>query len=397
MNNWKKKLFGEIAENFDSKRIPLSKLKRVKGKFPYYGASGVVDYVEKYLFDGEFLLISEDGENLNSRKTPIAFIANGKFWVNNHAHIIKGKFGVSETKYLCYLFQNLDISGFITGAVQPKLSQNSLNSIIINLPPLLTQRRIADILSALDDKIENNRKTSERLEQIAQSIFKRWFVDFDFPDAQGRPYKSSGGKMIENELGLIPEGWKIGTVSDLAKNGEIITGKTPPANIKNRFGDYLQFVTIPDLHQGSYIDKTERKLSKEGALSQNRSIIPPQSIMVSCIATPGLVGIASESCLTNQQINSFIPKRYVFSYFVMKTEKKKIIDFASSGSATPNLNKTQFSKMNIVIPLEHIIKDFQIMFESTFEEILNFKKENQKLIQTRDTLLPKLMSGELEV
>ena len=156
MSERKENFLEDLAEILNHKRVPLSAMERSKkrGAFPYYGASGIIDYVDDYIFDGDHVLISEDGENLKSRQTPIAFIAKGKFWVNNHAHIIKGK-----KKYLnnliVYYFQNLDLNPYLTGAVQPKLNKATLTSIPIYLPKHEDeQKRIAETLSSLDDKID---------------------------------------------------------------------------------------------------------------------------------------------------------------------------------------------------------------------------------------------------
>src|SRR4030067_1301253 len=137
MGEWQEFPLLDLAEIHDQTRVPLSKMEREKrqGSFPYYGASGVIDHVEGYLFDEEYVLVSEDGENLKSRQTPIAFVATGKFWVNNHAHILKGKKRFYN-KLLVYYFMNLDLHPYLTGAVQPKLSQSSLLSIPIFLPEL---------------------------------------------------------------------------------------------------------------------------------------------------------------------------------------------------------------------------------------------------------------------
>lgn len=168
----------DISINYDGKRIPIKESERKKGQYPYYGASGIIDYIDDYLFDGEYLLIAEDGENLKSRKTPIAFIAKGKFWVNNHAHIITGNHKVL-TKYLNYYFQILDISPYLTGAVMPKLTQTNLNNIEVSVPSLDKQKKIVNYLSSIDDKIELNRQINKTLEAMAQAIFKSWFIDFD--------------------------------------------------------------------------------------------------------------------------------------------------------------------------------------------------------------------------
>jgi type I restriction enzyme S subunit len=169
---------GDVAEFHNSKRIPLSKLERSKrqGKYPYYGASGVIDHVDDYLFDGEYVLISEDGENLKTRKTPICFKASGKFWVNNHAHILKG-FLPHHNNWIVYLFANLDLNQDITGAVQPKLSKSSLESITFQIPPIAEQKAIGEVLSSLDDKIDLLHSQNKTLESLAETLFRHHFIE----------------------------------------------------------------------------------------------------------------------------------------------------------------------------------------------------------------------------
>lgn len=140
---WKK--LGEVAENMDYLRKPITSGNRVAGDYPYYGASGIVDYIDNYIFDGDFLLVSEDGANLVARKTPIAFSISGKNWVNNHAHVLKFNTYI-ERKFVEYYLNNLDISEYVSGAAQPKLNQNNLNRIPIPIPPLSVQSRIVEIL-----------------------------------------------------------------------------------------------------------------------------------------------------------------------------------------------------------------------------------------------------------
>ena len=140
---------GELTENFDAIRIPVKETERRSGPYPYFGASGVVDYVDNFLFDGEYLLIAEDGENLRTRTTPIALMANGKFWVNNHAHIVRGN-SKADTRFLKYVLSVLDISGYLTGSTMPKLTQGNMNRIEVLTPPLPEQRAIAHVLGTLD-------------------------------------------------------------------------------------------------------------------------------------------------------------------------------------------------------------------------------------------------------
>ena len=154
----------EVTINFDKKRVPLSGTQREKrhGKYRYYGAQGVIDYIDDYIFDGVYLLIAEDGENLKSKKQNIAQIVEGKFWVNNHAHIVQGN-ELCDTRYLCYILNNTDLSGYITGSAQPKLSQKSLNAVTLSLPNIKEQRKIVSLLHIFDRKIELNKAINDNL------------------------------------------------------------------------------------------------------------------------------------------------------------------------------------------------------------------------------------------
>ena len=156
--------FDEVSNNYDKKRVPLSSAQRAKrqGNYRYYGAQGVIDYIDDYIFDGTFMLIAEDGENLKSKKQNIAKVVNGQFWVNNHAHIVTGN-DLCDTRYLCYLINCMDLSGYVTGSAQPKLSQANLNAVKLLLPQIEVQKKIVDYLSKIDDKIEVNTQINKNL------------------------------------------------------------------------------------------------------------------------------------------------------------------------------------------------------------------------------------------
>ena len=160
----KKCRFDEVTINFNKKRIALSSAQREKrqGMFRYYGAQGVIDHVDDYIFEGTYLLIAEDGENLKSKKQNIAQVVDGQFWVNNHAHIVQGN-EQCDTRFLCYLINSMDLSGYVTGSAQPKLSQANLNAVTLSLPTLAEQKRIVEYLYMLDQKIDVNRQINDNL------------------------------------------------------------------------------------------------------------------------------------------------------------------------------------------------------------------------------------------
>lgn len=158
--------------------MPLKQYDRKSrsGEYPYYGASGVIDFIDDYIFDGEYILIGEDGANLLARTTAIAFKANGKFWVNNHAHILKNKKALND-KYLIYFFNTLDLKPFVTGSAQPKLTKKNLSSIPIPLPPLETQKRIVELLDRAQALIDKRKEQIKLMDDLIQSLFYDMFGD----------------------------------------------------------------------------------------------------------------------------------------------------------------------------------------------------------------------------
>lgn len=175
---WEEKTLPDISENLDSIRVPVTKKNRTEGKYPYYGASGIVDYVDDYLFDEDLLCISEDGANLLMRTYPIAFPISGKVWVNNHAHVLRFK-SMTTQKYVEYFFTGMKLDEHITGAAQPKLTQKALNSIIINLPSEDGQHQIVARLNALSAHVrqleEVQRKTLAECDALKQAMLREVF------------------------------------------------------------------------------------------------------------------------------------------------------------------------------------------------------------------------------
>jgi len=269
------------------------------------------------------------------------------------------------------------------------------------------QRSIARILGALDDKIELNRRMNHTLESMAQALFKSWFVDFDpvVAKSEGRqPYGMNAetatlfaSEFQDSELGAIPKGWRIGKVSDL---GNVVTGKTPPTKEQSNFGIDVPFITIPDMHGKVFVVTTERYLSEKGANFQKNKLLPPLSVCVSCIATPGLVALTSVESQTNQQINSVVPRNGFSPFFcfgMLREIGDEIGQQGSGGTVYSNLNKGNFSDLQIALPPLVLTDKFHVFVKPLFDRLLNNEKENLSLSAIRDSLLPKLLTGEIRV
>jgi len=272
------------------------------------------------------------------------------------------------------------------GAAQRTVSLTSLRGLEIELPPLKVQEAIASKLSVYDNLIENNQKQIKLLEEAAQRLYKEWFVDFRFPRYEDTPIVDG-----------VPEGWSLRPISDF---GEVVTGKTPSTEKKEYYGGNIPFVKIPDMHGCVYPVITESSLTEAGAKTQINKFIPRNGIMVSCIATVGLVNIAVERCQTNQQINSIILSDerdlyYVFS--AVKRLKELLEGVGSNGATMTNVNKMKFASLPVLYPSEELRDSYYSFCKPIFEKIYNLSLSVVRLKKSRDRLLPKLMSGEIEV
>lgn len=173
--DWEKKKLEDVVEFLDGQRKPLEAGQRVSGKYPYYGASGIIDYVENYIFDEELILLSEDGANILDRNYRVCFLAKGKYWVNNHAHVLRAMDG-NVNGFICEQLESFDYRKYNSGGAQPKLNQATCRAIIMNIPCLEEQQKIADCLSSLDDVIEKQKATLAAWEEMKKGLLQQMFV-----------------------------------------------------------------------------------------------------------------------------------------------------------------------------------------------------------------------------
>lgn len=295
-----------------------------------------------------------------------------------------------DYRYVYYWFLLAGKQGalkqYYTGATIMHMPGQKLKEVVIDKPPLDVQRKIGDYLEAFDDLIENNQKQIKLLEEAAQRLYKEWFVDLRFP----------GYEDVETVDG-VPEGWRYKRVEEL---GEVITGKTPSTSKTEYYGGSIPFVTIPDMHGNVFPLVTEKTLTKVGADTQKNKYLPANTVIVSCIATVGLVNIAIEPCQTNQQINSVIlhdDNNLYFFYESMKRIKALLDGVGSNGATMTNVNKTKFSNIKVPYPTEDLVMKYNEFCKPIFAQILASSKAMLTSKQARDRLLPKLMRGEIEV
>lgn len=410
---WDVRMIQDVAEVV-SGATPKTKVAEYwDGNIAWITPKDLSNHTERYIYRGDRMITDEGLKNssakllpkgsvLFSSRAPIGYtaIAAQELCTNQGFKSMICNQQILDNNFMFYMmnYKKNEIENIAGGSTFKEVSGKTVKEFKIPIPPLDEQKAIAKVLSDLDEKIETNNKINKKLEEMAQAIFKQWFVDFEFTNEDGKPYKSSGGEMVESELGMIPKYWGVDLLSNLVK--EVITGKTPSTKKSENYGDKYPFVTIPDMHNKVFVTKTERYLSEDGHKLQEKKLIPKNSIMVSCIATVGLVSISSEAVHTNQQINSIIPnsiEEVFYFYEYLKLMEDRLKGIGSSGSATLNVNKGEFEKIKYIYPDSRIINKYNNTVKNIYEKIKLNEIENNRLAQLRDTLLPKLMSGEIRV
>ena len=336
------------------------------------------------------ILIAKDGSPLSNifiyeEEYPMVLLSSIAIIRTNENKILP--------KFLKYYLQNPSIKKYIqttytSGSVIPRIILKDFKKFPINYPNIRNQNTIINILETIDKKIEVNENINKNLVTLAKTIFRDKFIF----------YKGYESQMIKTDVGEIPNTFEVKSVDEISI--DVVCGKTPSTKVEENYGDKMPFITIPDMHGNVFVIDTERKLSEIGIKSQIKKILPENSICVSCIATAGLVSLTSEESQTNQQINSIICKEDISPYFVylyMKELSEYIKMLGSGGSTTLNLNKREFGKIELVIPPKEDMIEFHGQISPLFEKIKSNQYEINFLSKLRDTLLPKLMSGEIDV
>ena len=374
---WKEDVLGNVLEvkyGKDHKKL-------ADGQYPVYGSGGLMRYVDSKLYDGPSILIPRKG-TLNN----IMFVDN-PFWTVDTMFWSIINTDKVDPKFLFYSICKRDFASMNVGSAVPSMTVNILNDIQISYPKNIEdQRRIASILSSLDRKIELNNKINADLEEMAQAIFKNWFVDFE-------PFKD--GKFVDSELGMIPEGWKVGRLTDVIK---LMPGGTPKTS-EPLFWDNgtIPFFSPKDVN-GVYCFATEKHITEAGLNKCSSNLYPKDTIFITCRGTVGKVCLAACDMAMNQSnyaIKAIDGYSQYYVFFLVKSVVERLIK-KSNGAVFSAITSKDFDE-EILIPSQKAGEAFTNVIDGFFRRIFTIGTENSRLSLLRDTLLPRLMSGELEV
>lgn len=399
-SNWKEYSFKDFCDITSSKRIFYREY--VKSGIPFYRSKEIIAksngkelndclYISKDRFEeiknkygipinGDILITA-----VGTYGIPYLINEDGDFYFKDGNLIwLKNIKDVADSNFLFYWFKSEEaknkVEGIIIGSVQKALTIDAMKNIKINLPPLAEQKRIASILSALDDKIELNNKTNKILEEMAQTIFKEWFINFNFPNEDGKPYKKSGGEMIDSELGKIPKGWKVITLKDIIS---IAKGKKPKATsdkITEKFTMPYLTINCYNNEATEYTEYNEKMHVKE------------LDIVMVMDGNAGKIFYGKEGILSSTMAKLIVEdsnlNELVF-YFLKSIEYDLM--YHTVGSVIQHADKQYMLNKKFCVSLDNLERLSDI-FKCIRKEISLNKKENEKLSNIRDSLLPKLMT-----
>jgi len=325
---WKTVPLGELCDVLDHKRKPITKRDREAGEYPYYGATGVLDYVAGYLFDEPLVLVGEDGAKWASGENT-AFAVEGKIWVNNHAHVLRPHRTVVLDNWLIYHLNHSDLIEFVSGLTVPKLNQGCLREIPVPVPALAEQQRIVGLLDEAFEGLATAKANAEKNLQNARALFESHLQSV---------FTQRGPGWVEKRLEEI---------------GKTQTGSTPKTADQSNYGDFISFVKPADFNPDGSLDYEKDCLSKTGLA--NARVVPAGSVLMVCIgATIGKCGYCDQDVTTNQQINALTPadgSSHRFLYYQMLTESFQRSVIHRSGQATlPIINKSKWSALSVWLP-----------------------------------------------
>ena len=375
MEDWKEYKLADVCSRLRSGKSIKSDSIQDSGRFPVIGGNGIRGYANESNFKGECAVIGRQGAYCGNVR-----FYEGEAYMTEHAVVVVGN-ELADTRFLACLLSLMHLGNLSAQSAQPGISVQTLSKQIVHLPSIDYQKLVSSIIKSLDDKIEVNRRINENLEQQAQALFKSWFVDFE-------PFKD--GEFVESELGMIPKGWRVGTIYEYI---DVIYGAPYKSSLFNDKKEGLPLIRIRDLKTNTPQFYTPEILPNTEYIEAGDVVAGMDAEFVPYIWL-GEQGVLNQRCCKFKTKNNAISNYYIL--FLIKPE----LEYAQSyktGTTVSHLGKSDIDRFKFITPPIDIVLAFSEKVNSMKEEVVNRSKESRRLAELRDTLLPKLMSGELKV
>lgn len=385
---WKTCKWGDISTLEYGKA--LRDYKENKVGYPVFGTNGLIGHTDKYLSDQPGVIVGRKGayRGVHYSKRP--------FYVIDTAYFLKPKINQLDLKWAYYNLRNKDINNLDSGSAIPSTSRSDFYSLDVELPELNEQQEIANLLTILDDKIEHNNAINKNLEEMAHALFKRWFVDFEFPNENGEPYKSSGGEFEESVLGMIPKEWAVEKLGDCTK---LVSRGIAPKYEDNSEKRVINQKCIRD----GLLNKALARTHNTKVSDEKQVLFGDILVNSTGVGTLGRVTQVYEQ-LSNYTVDSHVtiirPNiRNGLGYMgcLLKRMQQNFEHAATGSTGQTELGREVIKQMNILMPVNNIVEKFTDIYHSFFEKIIMNQRNNTDLAHIRDSLLPKLISGEIRV
>lgn len=391
-SDWKMVKLESCAVFKNGKKIKEDK-RKVDGKYKIYGSNGIIGRTDEALIENQSIIIGRVGAYCGA----IEF-SDESVWVTDNAISCVNKEN-TDIKFLYYLLTTIPLREMAGGSAQPLINQSILNNIEIKIPGIEEQKRISDILYSLDKKIILNNEMNKTLEEMAQVLFKRWFVDFEFPNEEGKPYKSSGEEMVDSELGMIPKNWNYGSLADISE--KIYSGGTPKTSEESYWNGELSWMSSGETRD-NFIIKTDKKITNIGVQKSSTKLSNKYDTVIASAGqglTRGQTSLLFIDTYINQSLICIKAKKEFafFNYINLKTRYEELRAISDSHSIRGSLTTKMISKMQTIIPTESTILKFNEIVSPILNNIESNLYQREELIEMRDLLLPKLMNGEIRL
>mgnify|MGYP000240484871 FL=1 len=370
----------------------LPESQRRPGPYPVISSAGITGYHDEYMVEGQGVVTGRYG-TLGEM-----YYVDGKYWPHNTALYVT-TFKGNDPKYIYYLLTCLGRIRTSDKSAVPGVNRNELHEMEIPaISDTKQQKKVAAILAALDAKIDCNNRINAELEAMAKTLYDYWFVQFDFPDANGKPYKSSGGKMVYNATlkREIPLGWHDSNVMAVA---DLLGGGTPTKKKPEYWSGNIPFFTPTDADGSIFKFSTADYITSEGLKGSSTKLFSKHTVFITARGSVGRLVLAGVDMAMNQSCYALRAKTgisHVFLFFLAK-ELIHHLHVKSSGSVFDSIVSNDIELTKLAIPKGEVIEKFAEVVEPIFEKIANNTKENQQLAQLRDWLLPLLMNGQVTV
>ena len=397
-NDWTLATIGDIAELRQG--LQISKELRISEKKDgYIPLLKITDLPKKvfseYVTDIKEQYIANYNDIIYTRTGQVGLVyTDTEGCIHNNCFKVIVDFNHFDKYFIYYYLKSNKVFNYsnsvASGSVQKDLKHSAFKSCVIGYPNIVEQRSIGHILSTLDDKIEVNNQINKTLENMAQAIFKQWFVDFEFPNEDGEPYKSSGGEMVESELGMIPKGWEVGKLEDIAT---IVMGQSPKGTSYNEEGEGEVF------YQGR-TDFSSRFPVRRLFTTEPKRMANEGDVLMSVRAPVGDLNVANERCCIGRGLSAISSSADLSSYilYVMHDLRERLNVYNGEGTVFGSINQKDLKSLKVISSNDNRAEmAFDELIQPIDRMIRSNEDETRRLINLRDSLLPKLMSGEIRV